>query len=116
VVRDWELKRAPIEAIAMKLRWSLRRRSYDEACGALSAPSIVAEARAFYIEHNAEIVDRMRHPTAGTHNPAATIVLICESDEALRREAFAAQQAAAAARVPSSSLNDALRAYVTDSR
>jgi hypothetical protein len=104
------LKWAKIEAIAMRMRWSWRRRSVPDAAAAI-APSLVAQMRAFYAQHRAEVIERMRHPTAATENPAATIVLISEDDTSLRGEAYAAQEAASAARVGSSTLDVALRVY-----
>jgi len=50
----------------------------------------LTEARAFYKEHAAEIVARMRKPSSSTHNPAAAIVAQCESDPRLRAEALCA--------------------------
>jgi hypothetical protein len=67
--------------------------------------------RAFYAQHRGDVIERMRHPTAPTENPAATIVLISEKDAGLRGEAYAAQEAASAARVGPSTLDDALRDY-----
>jgi hypothetical protein len=53
----------------------------------------------------------MRCPSTQNNNPAATLVLICETDAHLRREAFSAQQAARQARQALPTLDIALSWY-----
>jgi hypothetical protein len=113
------LKRAKIEAIAMKLRMARpRNRSpYVETDArqmtlAPSALSLVDQARNFYQQQRAEVIQRMRHPSTPLRNPAATVVLIGETDLGLRREAYAAQQAAVRARLRAGAFVETLHHYV----
>jgi hypothetical protein len=118
-VQHWLLKRAKIEAITMQW-WVARRRNrfvradadMCEAVDDSKAPRLVDQARRFYAEHRAEVVERMRHPSTPAYNPAATVVLICETDLDLRREAHTAQQAARGAHRRSASVIDTLHHYL----
>jgi hypothetical protein len=112
------LKRAKIEAITMQSRVRRRRDrapAADTESRQASGPnplSLVDQARSFYRQRRAEVIERMRHPSAPTHNPAAVVVLICETDSELRDEAYAAQQAALHARQRSATFVETLHHYL----
>jgi hypothetical protein len=67
--------------------------------------------RAFYREHEDEILVRMRNPTSPTQNTAAELVAKCAKSPKLRQEAALALDTAARAAQARAVLDQTLAAY-----
>ena len=85
---------------------------HDEA----NAPAVPERVRAFYREHTAEVIARMRKPTTPTNNIAASIVLQCETDPDLRAEAQQALEVARRLGEARSPLDIAMSYYESSNR
>ena len=90
----------------------LTAHEHDEA----SARAVPERVRAFYREHTAEVIARMRKPTTPTNNIAAGIVLQCETDPDLRAEAQQALEVARRLGEARSPLDIAIAYYESPNR